>query len=569
MSISEFFSLLKLCWIRAGGKLNLLILITFFTTILELIGFGMVIPLINLSFSEGPSQPSDFSIFFNKIFSDFGFLLNFNLVLLTIVIIFLCKGFFVFLGNNLQIWLTTGIRKSIQNQIISLYEKVEYRYFLSKRIGDHTNVLIRECERYQTVVNNISKGFVALTSAFFFILTLTILDTYFFIFLVIFSFLIFYVFVPIIKKTKIFSFSNVKLYSNLNASLIELIQNYSYLKGTFRTEKFTRTIYDVTDQIVKINRRLGVFSNILGTIKEPIGVLIIASLIFFKVSILNEPLPEVLVLGLILYRVTQKIMDIQNHWQRLNESIAGVFHIEEVIKELNNQQEKIGKSKKVDLTKKIEFKNVDFSYDKRIIIKNCSLTINPKEIIGIKGKSGEGKTTFIKLIMKLVEPNRGKIFFGSTDSIDIFANSIRSGVGYVTQDVNLFNGTLRENISFWDHQSSNLERKLKKSMDLAGCLDLFDRIDENVGDQALKLSGGQKQRVLIAREIFKEPKILIFDEPTSSLDLKNEITIKKTIKYLKKKYTVVLISHRASLLEISDSLYVLRKGKMMLQQKKK
>ena len=63
--------------------------------------------------------------------------------------------------------------------------------------------------------------------------------------------------------------------------------------------------------------------------------------------------------------------------------------------------------------------------------------------------------------MKLVEPNRGKIFFGSTDSIDIFANSIRSGVGYVTQDVNLFNGTLRENISFWDHQSSNLERKLK------------------------------------------------------------------------------------------------------------
>ena len=103
MNISEFFSLLKLCWIRAGGKLNLLILITFFTTILELIGFGMVIPLINLSFSEGPSQPSDFSNFINKIFSDFGFLLNFNLVLLTIVIIFLCKGFFVFLGNNLQI----------------------------------------------------------------------------------------------------------------------------------------------------------------------------------------------------------------------------------------------------------------------------------------------------------------------------------------------------------------------------------------------------------------------------------------------------------------------------------
>ncbi len=552
MNIKDFLKLLKLCWNRSGAKINLLIIITSITTVLELVGFGLVIPLINLSFTSENIDDSKVSQIFDNLLQTFGLSLEFNLVLLMIVIIFFFKGFFVFLGNNLQIWITTGIRKTIQNKIIGLYEDVDYRFFMTKKIGDHTNLLIRECEGYQTVINNISKGFVAFTSALLFVVSLSIVDLYFIIFLVFFSGLVFLVFIPIIKKTKFFSFSNVKLYSLLNAQLIELIQNFSYLKGTFRTGIFTKTIYRITEKLVNINRRLGVFSNLIGSIKEPLGVLIISGLIFIKVTIFNSSLPEVIVLGLILYRLIQKILDIQNHWQRLNESVASVFCTEDEIINLNNKQEIDGDLKILNLQKRISFKKVSFSYDKKQILKNINLEIKPKNTTGIRGKSGIGKTTLVKLIMKLIKPSQGVILCGNKNIKNIQSQSLRSKIGYVSQDINLFNGSLKENITFWDTKENYEE--IKKSMKLAGCFDLYERLEENIGDKAMKLSGGQKQRVLIAREIYKKPDILIFDEPTSSLDSKSEDIIIKTIKTLKKKITIIIVSHRKKLFKICDKI---------------
>ena len=115
MNIKDFLILLKLCWNRSGAKINLLILVTSITTILELFGFALVIPLINLSFSSDGINSSKISQTFDDFLQSIGLNLEFNLVLFMIVIIFFLKGLFVFLGNNLQIWITTGIRKTIQN----------------------------------------------------------------------------------------------------------------------------------------------------------------------------------------------------------------------------------------------------------------------------------------------------------------------------------------------------------------------------------------------------------------------------------------------------------------------
>ena len=106
---------------------------------------------------------------------------------------------------------------------------------------------------------------------------------------------------------------------------------------------------------------------------------------------------------------------------------------------------------------------------------------------------------------------------------------------------------LKKNITFWGEHKYN-KSKIIKSMSQAGCAELLNRLNENIGDQALRLSGGQKQRIIIARELYKNPQLIIFDEPTSALDLKNEKTIKETIKKLKSKYMVIIISHRQSLL---------------------
>ena len=150
----------------------------------------------------------------------------------------------------------------------------------------------------------------------------------------------------------------------------------------------------------------------MTNLKEPTGIIIVVCLIYFKVSIQQEPLEDVIVLSFILYRTAQRILDIQNNWQRIHESSAGVFFAEETMNDLIENTEPIGKVKKIDFESILKFQNVSFKYNQKNILSNISIEIYPKSIFILYGKSGIGKTTFVKLIMKLLIPDSGKIILG-------------------------------------------------------------------------------------------------------------------------------------------------------------
>ena len=138
----------------------------------------------------------------------------------------------------------------------------------------------------------------------------------------------------------------LNFYSDLNSSLIDLVKNYSYLKGTENLKRFVFLINKKINGILRINRILGVFSSLLTNLKEPTGIIIVVCLIYFKVSIQQEPLEDVIVLSFILYRTAQRILDIQNNWQRIHESSAGVFFARGNYEDLIENSEPIGKVKK-------------------------------------------------------------------------------------------------------------------------------------------------------------------------------------------------------------------------------
>ena len=159
-----------------------------------------------------------------------------------------------------------------------------------------------------------------------------------------------------------------------------------------------------------------------------------------------------------------------------------------------------------------------------------------KEILGIAGVSGSGKSSIINIITKLISPSQGEIFLGKDKFSEIDNTAFRSKIGYVTQDPSIIQGTLSDNISFFESSEKiNESKNVKYYMNLAGIENLYERIDQNVYEAGKNYSGGQKQRIAIARELFREPEILIFDEPTSSLDKNSTKVIKKTIKKYKRK----------------------------------
>ena len=189
--------------------------------------------------------------------------------------------------------------------------------------------------------------------------------------------------------------------------------------------------------------------------------------------------------------------------------------------------------------------------------------------IAFVGKSGSGKTTLANLICLLLKPNAGEIYIDNINSSDIETESWRDQIGYVSQETIIFDDTISNNISLSSKKEKGDQELLSRIKDSAAQANIDQFIESlpngyetYVGGSGLKLSGGQRQRIFIARELFRNPKLLILDEATSALDNISEKAIQKSIDLLKGKITVILIAHRISTLKNTDYLYVLNEGKI-------
>ena len=220
-------------------------------------------------------------------------------------------------------------------------------------------------------------------------------------------------------------------------------------------------------------------------------------------------------------------------------------------------------SHKFSFDEKIEFKNVNFSYDnKNKIINNFSKVIHKNKMIGISGQSGSGKSTIIDLLTGLITPNSGNILIdGKIDINNGFLLNWQNKIGYVSQSVFLLDSSIRENIAFGieNENIDNLKAvRVLKEAQLSDYISKLEKgLDTIVGERGVKLSGGQIQRIGIARELYREPELIIFDESTSALDIDTENEILDCIKELKKKMTIIIVSHRKNTLKYCDEIFSL------------
>ena len=209
---------------------------------------------------------------------------------------------------------------------------------------------------------------------------------------------------------------------------------------------------------------------------------------------------------------------------------------------------------------RIEFENVTFSYDRhRHVLRNLNLTIRPGSVVALVGPSGAGKTTFCHLIPRFYEPEGGRVLIDGADVSTVSLHSLREAISIVQQDVFLFTGTIRDNVAYGKPGATadRIEKAVRQAGAHSFILELPSGYDTHIGEKGIKLSGGQKQRISIARAFLKNPRILILDEATSSLDTHTEMIIQDALEKLIEGRTTLIIAHRLSTIRNADEIIVL------------
>jgi subfamily B ATP-binding cassette protein MsbA len=212
----------------------------------------------------------------------------------------------------------------------------------------------------------------------------------------------------------------------------------------------------------------------------------------------------------------------------------------------------------------IEFKNVSFKYEEKMVLKDINLRINKNETVAIVGESGGGKTTLVNLIPRFYDVLDGSVSLDGVDVRDVKLESLRRHVALVTQDVILFNDTIVSNII---HGTELDVEKVETAVRSAYAYDFISKMPKNletvVGEKGTRLSGGQKQRIAIARAIYKDAPILILDEATSALDAASETEVQKALENLMKGRTTIIIAHRLSTIINADRIVVVDGGSIV------
>ncbi|MGA9393146.1 MAG: ABC transporter ATP-binding protein [Candidatus Sulfotelmatobacter sp.] len=269
---------------------------------------------------------------------------------------------------------------------------------------------------------------------------------------------------------------------------------------------------------------------------------------------------------LLLGFLVAPIMQIVSIGTQLTEAVAGLERTQEIMRERPEDQDPGRSAVLRDLVGRIEFDHVSFTYDGiHDVLRDVSFRADPGTVTALVGSSGSGKSTTIGLISAFYVPTKGEILLDGIDLSTVRLDSYRTRLGVVLQESFLFDGTIRENVSF--SRPDATEEEILRACRIAR-VDEFaetfaDKYETVVGERGVKLSGGQRQRISIARAILAEPRILILDEATSSLDSESEQMIQQGLSYLMKGRTTFVIAHRLSTIRRADQILVMEQGQIM------
>ncbi len=546
--------------------LTVMFVLSIFLTVIETVGIASITTLVSvLSNSENYL----FDVFIGKEID-----LNFNLVLFIIFFIFLVKSILQISYNFLEIKITQLMVVKYSQDLFSNFLNSQYEINLFKNPSELTRKISSDVEistNYIFIILSIFREFLILF-AIFFLLFFTKTNS---VILILLSFGIISVLFYKSIKNKVVKLATKFIKSQTNAIKI-INQAFGSLKENIILGINKTLINSFTSKIIEV-RKFEFFRNFMKSLPRVIfeltaitSIVIIAYVLFKSSNDKTYALQALTLIAVCSVRLIPSFNVLTNAFSLIKsyQEIFDKFYNDLSFYEKNKKKLQKNFSKKLIFNSLIELKDVSFKYPnrKKFVIKNANLKIKKGKVIGIFGKTGEGKTTLVDLIVGLLKKNSGIIKLDGK-IIDKSINFSNDSIGYVPQTPFLIDDTIEKNIIFG--------RKIKNNKKLINDAIKFSQLENliktlpngiktKVGNNGARLSGGQKQRIVIARALLMKPSLLVFDEATSSLDTQTENEIMKEILKLNKITTILIISHKLEIIKMCNIKYFVKKSKIKM-----
>ncbi|GHV89635.1 protein glycosylation K [Spirochaetia bacterium] len=548
---------------RQRVYLFILLSLTILLSLIETMGVSIVMPFISVASNPSLVDSGNYHKLFvlSGVKDKYQFIIFFGIF---IIIFYFFRSIYNILYTYFSTKYSRYAFKTITYNLFNTYLRMPYKAYIQGNSSDYIHITNGEANNTSSLILHIIQMFaelftVVLLYSYLIIVNwqMTLILTLILLFIVLFILRLF------VKKTKVYGIKKVEAHKKLHRTLEETFGNIKFVKlrgNEKQVSSFFNASTNIYARAETVSETIGILpKNIL----ENAGfTLLIATVIFilWKYNSADTIIPIITMYALALYRILPAMFKIL---QKINQIIYYQHSLDLVYTNTNQEIEHDGDGT-IDFNESIQIKNISFSYlTGPTILNNISLTIKKGEKAAITGESGSGKSTLIDIITGIHRPDSGSICI---DDIPITSDNIRSWrskIGYIPQNIYLFDGTVAENVSFGSDYNEDQIIKVLKMANIWDFLSEKDGLLTNVGDGGVQLSGGQKQRIGIARALYNEPDILVLDEATSALDTDTEAKIMDEIYNISNNKTLIIIAHRLSTVERCDRKISLKNGSMI------
>jgi ABC-type multidrug transport system fused ATPase/permease subunit len=493
-------------------------------------------------------------------------------ILLLIMAAFLCKGALTLLARGYIAYLRAQLLRELKGRLLDDYSRMRFSYYASRDTGHFMNVINGQVNQMLSAFQELAQvGSHLITSAIF-VLVAIVMAWQFGLMALAAGLAILMLFNKI--NTYVRTVSRLSSLENgrLVKLLVQFLHGFKFLTATAQSRNIRSHVAESLGLLSRYEMRKDLAQAFTQVMREPAAVVLIMSIIYVQLDVLQQPLGPAMVSLLLFHRAFQALTQIQVAWQGTLKNIGAVELVRDEFQAQKDHREPTGDIPTPPLSKAIELRGVCFRYDDELplVLTDVSMMIRARTSVALVGESGAGKSTAADLLTLMLEPERGQVLIDGVPGNKIVKDTWRRQIGYVSQETVVFDDTVANNISMWSGDFStdpDLAERVQVAARKAHIAHFIDTLQDGyqtlVGDRGVRLSGGQRQRLFIARELFREPSLLILDEATSALDTESERAVQRSIDALRGEVTVVMIAHRLSTIRQVDQVFVFDKGRLV------